>query len=196
MSRQPLHDPHAVTGDCIRCGMTHEEMLDFDTIECEDARAAQMPQGDERRILRGEMSLTDQQANQRGLMLEGLWWRARMRQRASDTMFAEDNQARAVWWPCEIPIPQFVGEMGARKVTAWPAGFSIVPEPPAPLTSPYPDKYRAALAAGRIAIADLMDGRFTVDELAAYAPWEKTADGLEIVSRRGITPPPADGAPK
>ena len=71
------HDPHPFTGDCICCGMTRNEMADFALIECQHARAAGLPAGNPSRIPRGWLPLTDQQALQRGLMIEGLWSVAR-----------------------------------------------------------------------------------------------------------------------
>lgn len=72
------HDRNPKTYRCQRCGMSWEEMLDFQEIECNDAQAAQMPTPDPQALM-GNFSLSDLEANQRSLMLDGLWFRARRR---------------------------------------------------------------------------------------------------------------------
>jgi hypothetical protein len=79
------HDHHPATYGCIVCGMTYEDLLDFPGIDCEDARAAQLPGGSTpagRAVLSGSLyPWSDQVAHQRGLMLDGLYVRARRQQR-------------------------------------------------------------------------------------------------------------------
>jgi hypothetical protein len=64
--------------------MTHEEMLDFDIIECGDAKAAKMLQPQIGRLTGLPGGMTELEANQRGLMIEGLAARARRQQLAME----------------------------------------------------------------------------------------------------------------
>lgn len=92
-------------GDCLHCRMTHEEMLDFSLIRCEDAREARLP-----------IVVMESGAHQRGLMLEGLAVQAKRRARRFNNIHsvepaplpADNRFFYADWpppgWPKETPV--------------------------------------------------------------------------------------------
>jgi len=70
VSEHPSHQLEPMLGSCVRCGMTHEELLDFPGIHCDEAREAQLPSGAQPCTF--GPALSAQSALQRALMLIGL----------------------------------------------------------------------------------------------------------------------------
>lgn len=87
MPRHPSHDPDPATYQCRTCGMTNEEQMDYDAIECNDARAAVMPSvvtPIPDHFSERSRKLNELWRRQRGLMIECLWALARRRQQSME----------------------------------------------------------------------------------------------------------------
>lgn len=112
MPRHPSHDIEPYSQQCRRCGMLHEEMLDYD-IECADAAAADMPAPAAGMLhgLRG--GLHDGEWRTRHLVIEGLAALAARKRRSMERY--ERAQHADVTKP-DASIPPAIVQAAARKL--------------------------------------------------------------------------------
>lgn len=79
-------------GRCLFCNMTHEERLDFSMIACSDAESVGLPTAH----WQSDNGAEDLKCRQRGVMLDGLAWRAKRWETAMAASRASAESADAI----------------------------------------------------------------------------------------------------